>query len=434
MEGIARVTATRGAGDANVGARGGEVAGAGRVSQRGDSRLPVVILSGGVTGLGVLRAYARRGIEAYVHPVPADDPLRYSRWFRELPAGNGARSSAATVSVDGLDRLLGRSGLDAAFLCPCSDDWNRVVAEYAERGSDRYTSIVPPCAALDVLQNKARLALLLQRLGVPMPNTRLIGGPEDLAELPQSGETFYFLKPTDSQSFLARFGTKGLRVRTVEEARRRLDEVLAAGMSVVLQEYIPGSFAEHYFVDGYADRTGVVKALFPRRRLRIYPRDFGNSTSMVSVTLDEVSGAVATLRRVLAEVRYRGIFSAEFKRDPRDGLFKLLEINARPWWFVDFAVRSGVDVCRMAYDDAQGREVPALQRYDVGARCIYPYYDFFAMQPLLASGEMTRRAWFDEFLRARQPIGCWDDPLPGLVGVTRVLASALRRRLAGRHA
>jgi predicted ATP-grasp superfamily ATP-dependent carboligase len=388
----------------------------------------VVILSGGVTGLGVLRAFARRGIPAYVYPAVRDDLICRSRWFRPLP-GSSTVGQSPRPTLELLEQILVASGLEQAYLCACSDDWNKVVAQYTESHPGRFVSVVPPLTALATLQNKAQLALLLQRLGVPMPQTRIIGSSADIPELPQSGETFFFLKPTDSQSFLAHFGTKGLRVRTADDARRRLDEVLAAGMSVVLQEYIPGPFSKHYFIDGYVDREGVVKALFARRRLRIYPPDFGNSTSMVSVPLDEVPGAVATVRKVLAEVRYRGIFSAEFKRDSRDGLFKLLEVNARPWWFVDFAVRCGVDVCRMAYDDALGREVPPLASYRVGATCIYPYYDFFAMQPLVKQGQIGWRKWATEVLPALQPVGCWDDPLPGIVGFTKVLSSAFANRL-----
>ena len=400
------------------------------VSQEAAGEWPVVILSGGVTGLGVLRAFSRRGVRAYVYPAVRDDLVCRSRWFAPLP-GTQPLASAPKPSLDLLERVLRESGLSQAYLCACSDDWNKVVAEFVDRGSTQFISVVPPRAALDTLQNKAHLAQLLQRLGVPMPNTRLIESPTDVSELPPSPETFYFLKPTDSQSFLARFGTKGLRVRSVDEARRRLDEVLAAGMSVVLQEYIPGSFAEHYFVDGYVDRGGTIKALFPRRRLRIYPPDFGNSTFMVSVPLAEVAGAVDTVRKVLAATAYRGIFSAEFKRDPRDGLFKLLEVNARPWWFIDFAVRAGVDVCRMAYDDALGRPVPQLDHYRVGAKCIYPYYDFFAMQPLVKQGRARWRHWPGDVLPALQPVGCWDDPLPGLVGFTRVLMAAFAHRLPG---
>ena len=389
---------------------------------------PVVILSGGVTGLGVLRAFARRGVPAFVYPAIRDDLACRSRWFRPLP-GTESLAVAPKPTVELLRQVLRDSGLERAYLCACSDDWNKVVAQFLEDGSDRFISVVPTRAALDTLQNKARLAMLLQQLGVPMPRTQRIESSADIAELPHSNDTFYFLKPTDSQCFLAHFGTKGLRVRTAEEARRRLDEVVAAGMSVVLQEYIPGSFAEHYFIDGYVDRQGVIKALFPRRRLRIYPPDFGNSTSMVSVPLSEVPGAVDTVRRVLAEVQYRGIFSAEFKRDPRDGLFKLLEVNARPWWFIDFAVRCGVDVCRMAYDDALGREVPQVESYRIGATCIYPYYDYFAMQPLVKAGTNSWSHWVSEVLPALQPVGCWDDPLPGLVGFTKVLTSAFAHRL-----
>ena len=72
-------------------------------------------------------------------------------------------------------------------------------------------------------------------------------------------------------------------------------------------------------------------------------------------------------------------------------------MNTRPWWFVDFAVRCGVDVCRMAYDDAQGEaDRTASMQYKVGATCVFPYYDFFAMQPLLREGSLSWGRWWKE--------------------------------------
>lgn len=396
-----------------------------------DEQLPVVVLAGGVTALGVIRAFGRAGVPVFVHP-DTDEAIRYSRWYRPLLNEAGGVADAGTSESPGLAPLteaLARSGLQHGFLCACTDDWNRAVAQYAETAVPRFLSVVPTRAILDCLQDKSQLATLLKQLDVPMPTTRLIRDSSDLAELPQSSETFYFLKPTDSQRFLNHFGTKGMRVPTAEEARRRLEEVIGAGMSVVLQEYIPGSFTEHYFVDGYVDRQGRTKALFARRRLRIYPPDFGNSTAMVSVALDDVGQAIDSVQRVLQAVDYHGIFSAEFKRDARDARFKLLEINTRPWWFIDFMVRCGVDVCRMAYDDAQGREVAPVMRYKIGATCIYPYYDFVAAQPLIQSGRLSRWRWIAELLPALQPVGCWDDPMPALVGFARVIRSAVRNRL-----
>jgi predicted ATP-grasp superfamily ATP-dependent carboligase len=391
------------------------------------ARLPVVVLSGGVTALGVMRAFGRRGITTYVHP---DTPeyIRHSRWYRPLPTGKHTQYGGPHSAVS-LRDALERSGIEQAFLCACSDDWNRAVAELAGLSGDRFLSVVPTPAALDQLQDKGHLAALLQRVGVPMPLTRLVRGEDDVADLPQSSETFYFLKPTDSQRFLAQFGTKGMRVPTPADARRRLREVVAAGLSVVLQEYIPGSSAEHYFIDGYISRSGEAMALFARRRLRIYPPDFGNSTAMISVPLAHVEQAVDSVRRVLGAVDYHGIFSAEFKRDARDGLFKLLEVNTRPWWFVDFAVRCGVDVCRMAYEDAQGLPVTPPSDYRIGATCVFPYYDFFAVQPMLDDGRITWMRWMREIAPALQPVGCWDDPIPGVVAFTRVIKSAIQNRL-----
>jgi len=388
---------------------------------------PVVILSGGVTALGVLRAFGRRAVPTFVYPDTAES-LRFSRWYRPL-VKRAPSSSPPKPSVQGLNDVLAQSGLQAGFLCACSDDWNRVVSEFAEKRDPRFPSMVPTRAALDRLQAKDSLADLLRELEVPMPTTRMVHGSDDVRDLPVSSETFYFLKPADSQSFQIRFGTKGMRVRNADEARERLEQISAAGLTVVLQEYIPGDSSQHYFVDGYVDRHGGVKALFARRRLRIYPPDFGNSTAMISVALSDVAQAADSVRRVLGAVAYRGIFCAEFKRGPRDAKFKLLEVNTRPWWFIDFAVRCGVDVCRMAYDDALDRPVESVAEYKVGATCIYPYYDFFAAQPLLRAGRLSWGQWAKELLPALQPVGCWDDPLPGAMGFGRVVSSAIRNRL-----
>jgi D-aspartate ligase len=394
-------------------------------------RLPVIVLSGGVTGLGVLRAFARQGIPTYVYATESADPIRRSRWYRS-PPGIDERALTPSPSVGALQKVLADSGFPGAFLCACSDEWNRVVAAFAEQASTPFVSMAPTRVALEIVQNKGNLALLLQTLGVPMPNTLPVASARDVLELPPANGTFYFLKPTDSQSFREHFGTKGIRVSTADEARRWLEVIASAGMSVVLQEYVPGPASEHYFIDGYVDHAGAIKALFARRRLRIYPPDFGNSTAMVSVPLAEVESAVDSVRRALAAADYRGIFSVEFKRDPRDGAFKLLEINARPWWFVDFAVRCGVDVCGMAYDDAQGREVRAVETYSVGATCIFPYYDFFSTRTLIAAGRMSWRRWCVEIARALQPVACFDDPMPAVASSARIVGKAVRNRLSGR--
>ena len=81
------------------------------------------------------------------------------------------------------------------------------------------------------------------------------------------------------------YGVKGCRVRDMDDARTQLAKVYGDGHRVVVQEYVPGPGSNHYLIDGFIGADGRIRALFARRRLRMYPPDFGDSTHMVSVPL-----------------------------------------------------------------------------------------------------------------------------------------------------
>jgi len=210
-------------------------------------------------------------------------------------------------------------------------------------------------------------------------------------------------------------------------AHDRLAECIDAGFEMMLQEYIPGPPSNHYFIDGFVDRFGVVRALFARQRLRMSPPDFGNSTLMVSVPLSDTDNASAALRTLFADIDYRGIFSAEFKRDPRDGVFNLIEVNARPWWYVEFAARCGVNVCKLAIGDALGEPVETISEYEVGRRCVFPYYDLQAVRAEFSAGRLGLMGWARSWLGAYQPVFRWSDPLPAVGEVAALIGERFGR-------
>jgi len=77
----------------------------------------------------------------------------------------------------------------------------------------------------------------------------------------------------------------------------------------------------------------------------------------------EVGEAIGVVEALFEATRYRGVFSAEFKFDHRDDHFKILEVNCRPWWYVEFAGVCGVDVVEMAYRDALGLPIHTVGPY-----------------------------------------------------------------------
>jgi predicted ATP-grasp superfamily ATP-dependent carboligase len=157
------------------------------------------------------------------------------------------------------------------------------------------------------------------------------------------------------------------------------------------------------------------------------PPDFGNSTLMISVPVSDTGDASATLKSLFKDIGYRGIFSAEFKRDQRDGAFNLIEVNARPWWYVEFAARCGVNVCALAIRDALGEPVETISGYAVGRRCVFPYYDLQAVRAERLAGRLGLLGWASSWLGPYQPVFRWSDPLPSVGEVAALIGQRLRR-------
>jgi predicted ATP-grasp superfamily ATP-dependent carboligase len=139
---------------------------------------------------------------------------------------------------------------------------------------------------------------------------------------------------------------------------------------------------------------------------------------------------VESLDLLLAHLSYRGVFEAEFKYDARDGQFKLLEVNARPWYFIGFAADCGVDFCAMAYRDALGLPVEPVSTYALGRHCVVGS-DRFACWALFRRGQLSAGAWLRSWLGARQMLFAWDDPVPGVARMLRALWIAGVRKLGG---
>lgn len=388
--------------------------------------IPVLVLGEGITPLGVVRAFARQGIPVY-GACGDGDLLRRSRFYRDLPGFSRGTRCGLEAEPAAIARAIARSGLPRVVLCACSDQFSAAVAALPEAAA-QYLRSMPSGKTLRLLNDKGELAQLLQRLKIDHPATRLVRRVQDLDEPFQAPGEQLFLKPRDSQRFFDCYKRKAFRVASPADARAKLEEFQRLGFETVLQAYVPGPSSNHYFVDGFRDRTGVVRVHFARRRLRIYPPDFGNSTAMVSVSADQLRGAVDSLDRLLDATDYRGIFSAEFKLDARDNRFRLLEVNTRPWWFIDFAVRAGADVCAMMYHDALDLPVASAPTYRIGARCVYPRHDIAAVAGLRKRGESYGwLQWGLELFGAMQPVWAWDDPIPAVYEAASELAHRATR-------
>jgi D-aspartate ligase len=375
-----------------------------------NSQVPAIVLGFDTTGLGTLRSLHLAGIPSYVACKPGDLVTR-SRWYRPTP---GPEPWDGTLGERGM-AILRTMPLEGAVLIPGADDAALWLTDLpaSDLGS-RFRTSTSSRRTLEILLDKAQFKEYLASAGVPHPRTFSVASASDIDAIPFEELDRVFIKPTNSQKFNQIVGTKGIWVQSRAEFRELWDRLDAAGFKVMAQEYVPGAASDHYFVDGFRDRNGTFTGLFARRRLRIYPPDFGNSSYCESIPLGEVDGAVRCLVDLLSRLEYRGIFSAEFKRDARNGEFKILEVNTRAWWYVEFAARCGVNVCRMAYEDACGEPVtPSTRDYPIGAGCVYLIGD---MKTVFMHGARSEPLWkiVMQWIRGHGFVFNFRDPMPGL--------------------
>lgn len=383
----------------------------------GAGPVPALIFGTHITALGVLRVLTRRGVPCHGAEQTSDIIVR-SRWYR--PA---ARRLSETDDPAVLADYLRSLPDERAVLIACSDRWTTAVAGLPADVRARFPASVPPPDAVAQFVDKGRFLPLVERLGIPHPRTHLIRSPADLDAVSDADLENGFLKPVESSRFYVRFGTKGFFVRSRDQAAELVDLAARDGITFLIQEWVPGPVPNTILLDGLVDRTGRIAAIGARRRLRMDPPRLANTTLDVTIPLAKVDEAVGHVRRLLAEVRYRGVFNIEFKQDERDGSFRIIEVNARPYWLIAHTASAGMDLPWLAYLDALGLPVPEAT-VRVGRYGMYEVPEISALARAWVRGRRPEGPIVAPWLRGDHTLLWASDPLPGAFD----LARATRRR------
>jgi len=97
-----------------------------------------------------------------------------------------------------------------------------------------------------------------------------------------------------------------------------------------------------------------------------------------------------------------------------------VEVKRRARWYVEFAARCGVNVCRMAHEDALGGPVGVSTRaYRVGAGCVSQIADIKSVFTSPQGRQETWRVVLRQWAGAQRHVFRWDDPRPGVAELVR---------------
>ena len=326
----------------------------------------IVVGLSGATGLAVVRALVPCGVSCHaVHfdGSTASMTTRLARKhvcpdWRHDPDGFIDFLVALARRLGGHDEAAGGTGAAAASpvasLFVCHDAALHAVWAADERL--RAAGLRPAFTArrsLDELLDKRTQMAAAEAAGVATPWTRWGTATEILAA---AGDCPYpaIVKPAFSHLGVRALGAKALRCADADE----LSTILGGleGIEVLLQEFVPGGDDELYTAGVFVCEGGHLA--FTGRKLRQHPPGLG--IARLAEAVDEpglIPGSVALLR----ELGYEGVSQVEYKRDHRDGSYRLMEANFRPWTWIGLATACGTNLPLAAHRWALGEEAwPAI--------------------------------------------------------------------------
>ena len=318
-----------------------------------------VVVSGHTMALAVVRALGEAGVPVAVAHYDERDIAHRSRYATaELRTPNPEHDDARFVKA-----LLEAAGrFRGSVLIPASDESLVALSRHKKELSRHYTVGCPDWDVTEGIIDKARTYALAEACGVLAPLTIV---PASGAELAAGAEQIGFpllVKPAKSHLFYTRFKRKMVRVEDLEELREAYEAAAEAGLDVMLQEIIPGDDSQVVNYNCYRG-DGMPLVEFTARQIRKAPPEFGSPRVVRSERIPEV---VEPGREILRALGFEGFACVEFKRDARDGLYKLMEVNGRHNLSGQLAVRCGINFPLLHYRHLAEGKVPAATDFVPG--------------------------------------------------------------------
>lgn len=364
---------------------GGQVIAGVRALAREGDRCALAWPRGPLDGL-----FASRALAAW-HPVPSaiEDPDGF---------------------VDGIESLV--RGHDFDVLMPFGLDACHAIACHADRLAPHVGLAAPAPDRFALANDKLATARHAEAVGVPVPRVFSDAGEADLGAVIRAARFPVVVKARSGSGV-----SEALRYAGDGEALRRVYGAMVerAGRGGVrdfsaplIQEFVPGHIHDACTVSW---RGEVVAALTQVRQ--VMSPIYGGVGAINRTTDSPALRALAV--RLLASLDWHGPAQVEFKYDPRDRVYKLIEINPKLWGTLPLSIAAGLNFPGLIRDLVLGRPVARFPRYRVGLR-----FGFLFPQASQAVVQLGRRFGWGRVWGARAAL--WPDvidvdlhdPLPDL--------------------
>jgi predicted ATP-grasp superfamily ATP-dependent carboligase len=371
---------------------------------------PAVVLGMFETGLAVGRSLGRAGIRVLGFDISAKVGF-HSRYIQAATCPHPLEQEQDFVEF--LLQIAAREKERPALFIT-SDEFLLPVSRHRKELETHYLMNLPSSHILECISDKHRQYALALDAGISVPITFFAEHMDQVMEIKDRVPYPAFIKGSEVTLWRRKMGvvSKGFVVNTAEELASTFKMIFDRGANGLVQEIIPGPDTNHFKSSCYLSKNGEVLLAFGLQKIRQQPAGFGFGCLVQSVDYPEM---VALGKTFFSRISYRGVGSAEFKLDDRDGTLKLIELNPRYWQQNALAERCGMNFPLVDYLELTGNNPKALLGYRDGIKWINIYSDIESFREYRRRGQLSAMQWMRS-LRGEKVYSdlTRDDMLPGL--------------------
>jgi D-aspartate ligase len=358
-----------------------------------EAQVPAVVLSLYYSGLGLVRSLGRQGIPVYAMDHAVTNIGLYSKYAQRYICPD------PKIQPDRL--LIHLKNLRQKVACrpvlfPTGDEYVLFVSRNRRKLDKDFEIVMSDRQVQEDLVSKSGLHEIAIRAGIPEPQTYIIKSPNELSYVSEEIPYPCILKPAYSKSWhkpeievlIGR--KKVIKVDTPEMLINYYKKIALIEPQMVIQEVIPGGDDHLYYVPSYLDRNSRILGAFIGRKVRVTPIHFGSASFVETIYNPKL---LELNKKLLHSVKYRGLVGVEYKLDPRDGKYKLIEVNARWGLWDGLGAYCGVDLAHIAYLDALGQKVEPVSTYHVGKKWFSFDRDLSAFLQYREEGSLSLKNW-----------------------------------------
>ena len=274
-----------------------------------------------------------------------------------------------------------------------SDEFLLPVSRNRKALEQFYLMNLPNQQIIECIADKFQQYTLALNAGIPVPQTLVVDNMDQLLEIKDRIPFPAFIKGSEVTSWRRKMGGnsfKGFMVSTHEELIDTFKMIFERGASALVQDVIPGPDTNHYKASCYLSRNGEVLLAFGLQKIRQQPPDFGFGCLVQSVRFPEL---LDLGKDFFTKIGYRGVGSAEFKLDTRDGKLKLIELNPRYWQQNALAEKCGMNFPLVDYLELTDHKPKAVLEYRYGIKWVNIYSDIESFREYRQRGRLSGRQW-----------------------------------------